>query len=191
MSDTQIPYLEASIMANKALFRKVYIIGAILWLGAIGAIIWGKLNWDEYTELVQNVITGEISTVGTASIAVSWGTIFAIAIPVVYTLMWFSIDLKNPSLGANNQGFFINRDGFSKTFLKWNEFDRIARKDDGQYWLYLKNPAEVVERQPAARKPFLRKTYVTDQSPIVIGGEDTSNEKPIADLVAKYSGTQV
>lgn len=187
MSDAQIPLLEAMIMPNKALIKKVYIIGAVIWLAAIGALIWGKLNWEEYTELVQDVITGEISRIGPASIAVSWGTIFACVMPVIYGLMWFSIDLKNPSLGANNQGLFINREGFKKTFIKWNEFSHVEKKEGDEYRMYMKDPQQVIDRQPAATRAFLKKTFVTDKSPIVIGGSDTPEENKIGELIAKYT----
>lgn len=190
MSDAQIPHLEASIMPNVALIKKVFIIGGVLFVAAVGAIIWGKLNWDEYTEVVQDVITGEISTIGLASQAVSWGTVFAIAIPIVYGLMWFSVDFKNPSLGANNQGIFLNREGFKKTFIKWSEFSHFEKKSDGQYRMYMKDPQSVIDRLPGATKGLLKKTYVTDKSPIVIGGELVPEEQQVADLIGKYGPVQ-
>jgi hypothetical protein len=186
MSNAEVPHLEAFIMTSKALVKKVYIIGGIIFAVAVAAWIWGELNWDEYTHVVENVLTGEVSTVGPASIAVSWGAVFAIAIPVVYGLMWFTIDTKNPSLGANNRGLFLNREGFRMTFIRWTDFSHIEKRIDGEYRLYMKDPQQVIDRQPAATRAFLRKTYVTDKSPIVIGGNDKQEENRIADLIGKY-----
>jgi hypothetical protein len=185
MSDAEVPHLEAYLMTSKALVRKVYTVGAVVFLAAVGAWVWGELNWDEYTHVVQNVLTGEVSTVGPASIAVSWGCAISVTMPIVYGLMWFTIDTKNPSLGANNQGLFINREGFRKTFIRWSEFSHIEKRNDGQYRMYMKDPQQVIDRQPGAIKPFLKKTYVTDKGPIVIGAK--YEERPIADLIGKYA----
>lgn len=187
MNDTHIPLLEAAVLPDKKKIKMVYIIGLILFIVAAASAVWGWLFWDEYTELVENVLTGEVSRIGPASIALSWGGIFAIAIPIVYGLMWMSIDLKNPALGANNQGFFINRDGFKKAFLKWNEFERIEKNSETNLWLYMKNPQEIVDRQPGFAKVFLKKTYVTDKSPIVISAEASPEEGRVVELVRKYA----
>jgi hypothetical protein len=186
MSDAHVPLLEAAVQPDKKKIKIVYIIGAVIFVGAVLAAIWGWLFWDEYTYTVQNVITGEVSTTGPASLALSWGIILAVIMPIIYGLMWMSIDLKNPSLGVNNQGLFINREGFKKTFIKWNEFERTDLRDGKEVWLYLRNPEEVVSRQPGFAKAFLKKTYVTDRSPITVHGE-SEDEQKVVQAISRYA----
>lgn len=186
MSDAQIPLLEAAVQPDKKKIKTVFIIGGIIFIASVGAALWGWLFWDEYTHQVQNVITGEVSTQGPASIALSWGIILAVVIPIIYTLMWMSIDLNNPSIGANNQGFFINREGFKKTFIRWNEFERAERRDENSMRLYMRNPEEIVSRQAGFAKAFLKKTYVTDRSPITVDGE-SDDEKKVVEVISRYA----
>jgi hypothetical protein len=185
MDDMNMLLFDAQVDTDK--IKKIYIVGGVIFVIAVGCAVWAKLNWEEYTHQVQNVLTGEVSTTGPASILYSWGLMFAIAIPVIYGLMWFSIDFKNPALAVNKSGVFINQEGFKKAFLKWDEFDRIEKKGEDELRLYMKNPEEVVKRQPAAMRPFLTQTFVKDRSPYTLT-PSSDNAKKVIELVGKYSG---
>jgi hypothetical protein len=187
MSTEHIPVLEAAVLPDKKKMKTVYTIGFVLFALACGAAAWGWFFYDEYTELMQDVITGEVSREGPASAALTWGSVFAIAIPVMYGLMWMNTDMKNPSLGANSQGLFLNRNGFKKAFIRWEDFGRIEKKNDGAIWLYMKNPEAIIAAMPGSAKVFLKKTYVTDQSPIVLSAESADDpEQRVMDVVSKH-----
>ena len=109
---------------------------------------------------------------GLAPILWGWGWAFAVAIPLIYGLMWLSFDFKQPAIAANRDGLFLNRELFKSTFVKWAEFDRIEKQEDGSLWLYFKDPASIIAQQPKWRQPFLKQTYVKDQSPISIENKD-------------------
>jgi hypothetical protein len=189
MSDTVTQIFEAELQTDKKKIKTVYTIGGILFVVAIGCVIWSHYNWEEYTHLVQDVITGEVSRVGIASILFSWGLVFAIAIPVIYGLMWMTVDFKNPALAVNKRGIFINREGFKKAFITWNDFERIEKKSDSELKLFMKNPQEIVSQQPGFAKPFLTQTYVKDKSPITISAEDDGEKgQEIINLVIRHSG---
>jgi hypothetical protein len=105
-------------------------------------------------------------------------------------LMWMTLDFKNPALAVNKDGLFINREGFKQTFLKWDEFERIDKVSDDELRLYMKNPEEVVSRQPGFRKVFLKQTYVKEKSAITITSDDSSvsDARAVVDAIRKYSG---
>jgi hypothetical protein len=189
MDDMNMLLFDAQVETDKSKIKKIYIVGGVIFVIAVGCAVWAKLNWEEYTHTIYNVITGETSRGGLASILYSWGLIFAVAIPLIYGLMWFSIDFKNPALGVNKNGVFINQEGFKKAFLKWNEIERIEKRGENELRIYMKNPEEVVKRQPAAMRPFLTQTFVKDRSPYLLkSSSETDNSRKVVELVGKYSG---
>jgi hypothetical protein len=185
MNDTLLVF-DAEVPVNKSKLKAVYTIGGVLFVLSVGCVIWSELHWEQYTHLVQNVITGEVSRTGIASVLYYWGLGFAIAIPVIYGLMGLTLDLKHPALGVNKLGIFINQEGFKKTYLKWDAFERIERRINGELWLYLKDPANVVKQQPAMVRPFLTQTYVKERSPITISPSGSGQK--IIGLAIKYGG---
>lgn len=183
----EVHYLfEADLPVNKSRIKTVYTIGLVLFIISVVCVVWSHFNWDEYTYLVQDVITGEVSRTGIASVLYYWGLGFGIAIPVIYGLMWFSVDFKNPALGVNKQGVFINQEGFKKAFLKWEDFERMEKKENGDLRMYMKDPASIVKQQPAATRPFLTQTFVKDKSPITLSASEKAEK--IIELIVKYSG---
>ncbi len=175
---------EAETYLDKRKIKKVYSVGLILFLLSIGSIFWANANWDAYTETRYSLKYGTNVQTGLAPILYGWGWAFAIAIPVIYGLMWLSFDFKNPSFAVNKDGIFINRELFKKTFLPWKEFDRIEEQDNGVLWLYMKDPAKIVSQQLGFRKPFLKQTYVKDKSPISL--ENDNDFVQINALILKY-----
>lgn len=175
---------EAETFLDKRKIKKVYIVGLIFFLLSVGSILWANANWDAYTEVRYSLKYGTNVHTGLAPILYGWGWGFAIAIPIIYGLMWLSFDFKNPSFAVNRDGVFINRELFKKTFLPWNEFDRIDEQDNGELWLYMKDPAKIVKQQLGFRKPFLKQTYVKDQSPISL--ENDGDFVRINELILKY-----
>ena len=168
MTDSIKTIFEAEIYTSKSKIKTVYIIGAALFIISIGCVIWSSLNWEEYTYLVQHAITGEMTLTGPASYLYYWGLGFAIAIPVIYGLMWFSLDFKNPALAVNSEGLFMNQEGFKKMFLTWSDFERMEKKDDDDLRLYMKDPESIVKQQPAFARPFLTQTFVKERSPVTL-----------------------
>ena len=183
MSATNTLIFEAETFLNKAKIKKVYIIGAVLFFLSIACILWAIANWEDYTEIRYSLKYQRNVEIGLAHILYGWG--FAIAIPIIYGLMWFSFDFKNPSFAVNRDGIFLNRELFKKTFLSWSEFDRIEKQENGDLWLYLKDPAKIVKQQPGWRKPFLKQTYVKDKSPINI--ENEGDFIRVNELILRYS----
>ncbi|HTF04975.1 MAG TPA: hypothetical protein VK826_13200 [Bacteroidia bacterium] len=189
MSETVTHIFEAEIQTDKKKMKTIFIIGGIIFVISLGCVIWAHLNWEEHTYLVEDVITGEVSRIGIASTLFSWGLVFAIAIPVIYGLMWMSLDFKNPALAVNKRGLFINREGFKKAFITWNDFERIEKKGAGELQLFMKNPQEIVAQQPAFARPFLTQTFVKDRSAITLSAEDDGEKgQKIIDLVIQHSG---
>lgn len=185
MTTTSTLVYEAETYLNKKKIKLVYTVGGILFAISVGSILWASANWDEYTEVVWSVKYGRYVEAGLAPILYGWGWGFAIFIPIIYGLMWFSFDFKNPSFAVNRDGIFINRELFKKTFLAWNEFDRIEKKEEGHLWLYLKDAEKIVNQQPGWRKPFLKQTYVKDGAPISVTN-DEKHEK-IIQAIERYS----
>jgi|GEM_PF-2326686 len=177
---------EAQVMVDKKKIKIVYGIGLFIFLAAIGCMIWSEIYWEEYTFYVKEIFTGKEKLAGLPTILYYWGLGFVIAMPVLYGLMWLSIDFKHPALGVNSKGIFLNREGFRKTFLEWHEFDRMERQGNGDLWLYMKDPEGVVKRQPAFARPFLSQSFVKTRSPITLSREEKARE--IIDLVTKHSG---
>lgn len=182
MDNTLIYEAEAFLDKNK--IRKVYIVGAVLFLLSVGCILWAIANWDAYTEVRYSLKYGTNVETGLASILYGWGWAFAITIPIIYGLMWFSFDFKNPSFAVNKDGVFINRELFKHTFLHWDEFEKIEKQTNGTIWMYFKNPEKIISQQPRFYKPFLKQTYLKDKSPMAI--ENDEDFAPIAALIEKY-----
>lgn len=175
---------EAQAYLDKKKIKKVYAIGAVLFLVSIGCILWAIANWDAYAEVVYSLKRQRNVETGLAPILYGWGWGFAVAIPIIYGLMWFSMDFKNPAFGVNKTGVFVNRELFKQTFLPWAEFDKIEKQPDGSVWMYLKDPAKIVAQQPGFRKPFLKQTYVKDKSPMTV--EPEGDYAAIVALIEKY-----
>lgn len=176
---------EAEAHLDKNKIRKVYGVGALLFLLSVGCILWAIANWDDYTEVRYSLKYGTNVETGLASILYGWGWGFAIAIPIIYGLMWFSFDFKNPSFAVNRDGVYINRELFKRTFLRWEEFEKIEKQENGILWLYFKNPEQVIGRQPTFYKPFLKQTYLKEKSPMAI--ENDGEFERINELILKYS----
>ena len=175
---------EAEIYLDKSMIKKVYLVGALLFLIAIGCITWATLYWDDYTEVRYSIKYGSNVERGLAPTLYGWGWGFAVAIPIIYGLMWMSFDFKNPSLAVNKEGVFINRELFKQTFLNWDEFEKLEKNSEGHLSFYLKDPAKIVAQQPGWRKPFLKQTFVKDKSPIAI--ENDERTEKIVELIEKY-----
>lgn len=175
---------EAETHLDKAKIKKVYIVGVLFFLISVGCILWAIANWDDFSEVRYSLKYGTNVETGLAPILYGWGWGFAVAIPIIYGLMWFSFDFKNPSFAVNRDGIFVNRDLFKETFLSWDEIERIEKKENGVLWLYLKNPEKIIGQQPGWRRPFLKQTYVKDQSPMALENEDDFIK--INQLIEKY-----
>ncbi len=178
---------DVEIFLDKSKIKKVYIVGLILFLVSVGCIIWATLNWEEYTELRQK-LNGRVVETGLASILYGWGWGFAVAIPVIYGIMWFTLDFKNPTLAVNKEGLFKNGEFFKKTFLPWSEFSSVQKQENGDLWMQLKDPQKIVDQQSGMGKAFLKQTYVKDNSPITISndGSDANYAKMIAFIEENY-----
>ena len=135
-------------------------IGAALLLISICCIIWAHFNWEEYTTVTQNALTGRVKSKGLAPTLYGWGWGFAITIPIVYGMMWTTIDFNNPSFAVNKEGIFINKAFFKKMFLSWEEFSDIKRGDKNVLQLHLKDAEKIVNQQKGIGKLFLKQTYV-------------------------------
>lgn len=156
-------YFEVELYPNKQRLKLVYGIGLGLFLLAVGGIIWSKIYWEAYSYYVQDVLTGKISITGAAPIINSWSWMFAVAIPIVYGLMFFATDFKNPSIAINRKGLFINEQLLKMVQLEWNQFDLIEITKD-YVIIKFKNPEDIVSHQPSWRKLFLKQTFIKDQS---------------------------
>lgn len=160
---TETGYFEVELYPNKQRLKLVYGIGFSLFLLAVGGIIWSNIYWEAYSYNVQDVLTGKISVSGAAPIINSWSWMFAVAIPIVYGLMFFTTDFKNPSIAINRKGLFINEQLLKMVQLQWNQFKLIEITKD-YVIIKFKNPEDIVNHQPAWRKLFLKQTFVKDQS---------------------------
>ncbi len=175
---------EAQIFIDKSKIYKVYGVGVMLLLVSIGCILWAQANWDAYTSIHYSVKRQRNVETGLAPILYGWGWMFTIAIPLIYGLMWWSFDFKNPVLGVNKNGLFINKDLFKNTFLHWGEFNRIERNANGDMLLFLLDPQKIVAQQPGFRKVFLKQTFVVQKAAICI--ENELRNKAIIACIQEY-----
>ena len=177
---------EVELYTDKAKLKIIYGIGFGLFLLSICAIIWAELNWDEYSEVVQGALTGKVKTRGLAPTLQGWGYGFAICIPIVYGLMFWATDFKNPALAVNKDGLFINQQLFSKTFVTWAEMTQ-EHHESGELWIRFKDPAAIVEKQSAVAKVFLKATYVKEKGPFTLDeGFVTGDFAKLKGLVETY-----
>ncbi|MCB0401131.1 MAG: hypothetical protein KDD41_03545 [Flavobacteriales bacterium] len=176
-------HFEVEIYLDKSKIKKIYLVGLILFLISIVCVVWAKMNWEDYTILTQNVLTGKVKEKGLAPTLYGWGLGFVIAIPIIYGLMWSSFDFKNPSIAANKEGLFLNKEFFKKTFINWNEFSNINQQENGELHLTLKNPEGIVDQQKGIGKAFLKQTYVKDRSPITLDPADSEKYAELVDYI--------
>ncbi|MFT5821132.1 MAG: hypothetical protein ACI8ZM_002381 [Crocinitomix sp.] len=181
-------FFEAETYLDKVKIKKIYLVGLVVFLISIACILWAIANWDAYTEIRYSYKRGRNVESGLASILYGWGWTFAVAMPICYGLLWMTLDFKNPILAVNKDGLFVNRELFKKTFLSWNEFDRIEEQEKGELWLYFKDPVKIVSQQSGFRKPLLKQTYVKSKSPMTL--ENEGDFVKINKLILKYWNAQ-
>lgn len=176
---------DIEIYLDKATYKLVFAVGGALLIIALGCTIWGYANYDEYSETVKTV-SGRVRDRGLGPTLFGWGIGFSIAIPIMYGLMWMSLDFKNPALAVNKNGFFINKEFFKNTFIRWEEFADI-NMNNGFLNLVMKDAEAIVNRQKGIGKAFLKQSYVKDNSPITIDPNESSQHKELVEAVIKYS----
>ena len=173
---------EESIYTDKSKIKKVYTVGLVLFLLAVICIVWATIYWEDYTYLTKNVVTGRVRQTGIASILYGWGWGFVIVIPVVYGIMWTTLDFNNPILAVNKDGLYINKEGIKKTFLSWEEFSINTNINNGDLELRFKEPEKIVALQKGIIKAFVKQSYVKQKLPFVIKKE----QEIIITFIAKY-----
>lgn len=175
---------DVEIYVDKKKIKTIYLVGGILFLISLACVIWAQMNWEDYSETVTT-ISGKVKQRGLAPTLFGWGIGFAIAIPIVYGAMWTTIDFKNPSLAANKEGIFINKEFFKKTFISWDQFSEISFSN-GALNLKMKDPQSIVNQQKGMGKPFLKQTYVKDESPFSIDPEESEKHAELVEFIRSH-----
>jgi hypothetical protein len=156
MKNQNIPHLTEFIFAETEKIKKAIKILVTIAIITFGLMVWAYLNYDDYSSTLIGKRSRQIIKVGLAPTLYSWGMILGIFFSLFAFGVWKFTDFKNPTMGVNRQGIFMNRLYFKKTFIKWNEFESMEQKKATKnLFLKLKDPQSIIDQQP---KGFGKKT---------------------------------
>lgn len=176
---------EVSVPLNKSKIKRIFGVGAVLFLISVGCVLWGHFNWDEYSTTVNSLKRGTVER-GWAPVLYGWGMGFAIVIVFVYGIFYSTLDFKNPVFAVNKDGIMINKEFFKLNFITWSQIQKIETSDSGELNIWFKNPEEIVNRQKGIGKAFLKQSYVKEPGSFSINPEDSAENKEACDLIKKY-----
>ena len=152
---------EAELWPSKSKLRMVSIsLGTICVLSIIGIIL-ANIFWDDYMTTMQT-LDGRIRNVGWPSTVQSWAIGFLVLTPLTWAMMFFGQDRKQPALGANRDGLFINQQLVKATYVPWSEISEIVSTDN-EMTVTFAHPDRIINAQRFPYKPFV-KANVTQAS---------------------------
>ena len=95
-----LPLFDVEVFIDKSKIKRRYIWALILVLMSASCVIWATINWDEYTNIVQNY-RGVNQQRGLAPKLYWWGYGIGIFSIIGYSLLWTTLDFKNPEFAVN------------------------------------------------------------------------------------------